>query len=162
VAYGSQEGVAELEGVLSGHLRMASYVTAVLFGAPPRGAHLRCGRCDSARAVIDKMRPLAESMRTYVFEPELLRVEAGGLRDGGREADARRLLLRATEKARSQGSWALAVRAAVSLAGKASVDHGADLELLSDLCSHLPPDNDTDYGREANALLDRAVVMPTS
>jgi hypothetical protein len=54
------------------------------------------------------------------------------------------------------GSWAIAVRAAVQLARQPSSEHESDLELLGELCDRLPPENDTDYAREAKLLLDRA------
>ncbi|HEU5066482.1 MAG TPA: hypothetical protein VFT86_11530 [Gaiellaceae bacterium] len=102
------------------------------------------------------MRPLADSMKPYVFATELLRVEAEWLLALGRERDARELLLRAIDSARGQGSLALAVRSAVSLSA-ASDDKKADLELLGSLCAHLPEENDTDYRRGAEGLLGGAV-----
>jgi hypothetical protein len=88
-------------------------------------------------------------------EPELLRIEAGWLRAAGREENARLLLLRAISTAREHGSWPLAVRSALALARSPSAAHEADLKLLGDLCARLPPENDTDYRREARALLDQ-------
>jgi DNA-binding SARP family transcriptional activator len=156
-----EEGVGELESVLARHLQMANHITAVLDGALLAEAHLRCNRRDAARAVIDEMRPLADSMRTYVFEPELLRVEAEWFRLEGAEAEARRLLLRAIDTAREQESWALAVPAAVQLARTSSAEREADLKLLGDLCERLPPENDAGYGREAKALLGGIVTTTT-
>jgi hypothetical protein len=101
-------------------------------------------------------------MTSYVFEPELLRIEAELLRVAGREDDARRLLLGAISIARAHGSWALAIRAALALARPRSAGRADDLKLLGDLCERLPPDNDTDYGREARALVGegRATAQP--
>jgi hypothetical protein len=104
------------------------------------------------------MRPLAESMQTCTFEPELLRVEAEWLRAAGQELEARRLLLQAVSTARRHGSWGLAVRAAVQLARTSSPDRESDFRRLADLCDRLPPENDTAYGREARRLLGRVVA----
>ncbi len=98
-------------------------------------------------------------MPTYFYEPELLRVEAEWLRLDGREDDARRLLLRAISTAREHGSWALAIRSALALARPPSAAYEADLRLLADLYERLPSENDTDYGREAKALLAETVAM---
>jgi DNA-binding SARP family transcriptional activator/class 3 adenylate cyclase/tetratricopeptide (TPR) repeat protein len=149
------EGVGELERVLAIHLGMACQITAVLDAALLAEAHLRGGRLDAARAVAREMRPNADAMRTYTFEPDLLRVEAQCSHLEGSDADARRLYLRAIEMARSQGSWALATRSAVQLARTSPTEHEPNFVLLRDLREHLPPDNDTDYGREADALLGR-------
>ena len=92
-------------------------------------------------------------MSTYLYEPELRRVEAEWMRLDGREDDARRLLLRAISTAREQSSWALAIRSGLALARPRSASYKADLGLLADLYERLPPENDTDYGREAKALL---------
>jgi hypothetical protein len=92
-------------------------------------------------------------MPSYVFEPELLRIEAEWLCIGGREDDARRLLLRAISTAREHGSWALAIRSALALTRPRSAVRVGDLKLLCDLCERLPSDNATDYGREARARL---------
>jgi hypothetical protein len=97
-------------------------------------------------------------MPTFVFQPELLRVEAEWLRGAGRDDDARRLLLQAISTAREHGSWALAIRSALALARSAPAEREADLRLLAELCEHLPPENDTDYGREARALLDQGIA----
>jgi hypothetical protein len=101
-------------------------------------------------------------MPSYVFEPEILRIEAESLRTSGRDDDARRLLLRAISTASEHGSWALAVRSALALARLGSARSAADLRLLGDLCQRLPPDNTTDYEREARALLgeDSPVKRP--
>jgi hypothetical protein len=77
----------------------------------------------------------------------------------GREDDARRLLLLAISTAREHGSWALAIRSALVLAGAPSAAHEADLGLLADVCERLPSDNDTDYGREARGVLAETVAM---
>ena len=92
-------------------------------------------------------------MPAYYYQPELLRVKAESLRLAGREAEARQLLLASISTARQHGSWALAIRSANALARAASTDRVADLMLLRDLYQRLPLDNDTDYGREARALL---------
>jgi hypothetical protein len=120
------------------------------------------GRQEAARDVLDHIHSLIRRMKRYFYEPELLRVEAEWLRQDAREDDARRLLFRATEIAREHGSWALAIRSALALARSPSAGHQADLRLLGELCERLPPDNDTAYGREARALLDRGVVCSHS
>jgi hypothetical protein len=105
------------------------------------------------------MLSLTESIPKYFYEPEILRVEAEWLRLCGRQDDARRLLFRSIETARQHGSWALAVRSALALVRTPSGGHeAADLQLLGDLCERLPADNDTDYGRDARALLGRRVA----
>jgi DNA-binding SARP family transcriptional activator/tetratricopeptide (TPR) repeat protein len=147
-----EECVAELERALAGELQ-ASDIWAAMIGALLAEVHLRHGRPEAARAVLDQMRSLTQSMPTYFYEPELLRVEAEWLRLDGREDEARRLLLRAISTAREHGSWALAVRSALALTRPPSAAHEADLRLLADVCERLPPENDTDYGREARDLL---------
>jgi hypothetical protein len=147
------EGVAELERTLANQLRIANYILAVMVGALLAEAHIGRDRRGAARAVIDQLRSVTTSMGTYFSEPELHRVEAELFRLEGSEADARRLFLRAIDTAREHGSWGLAIRAAVQLVRAQYAEHEADLILLGDLCEHLPPENDTDYGREARALL---------
>jgi DNA-binding SARP family transcriptional activator len=151
------EGVAELERALRDELR-ASDVWAAMIGALLAEVHLRHGRLQAARGVLDHMRSRTRSMPTYCYEPELLRVEGERLRLEGREDDARRLLLQAISTARRHGSWALAVRSALALTRAPSAGHDADLRLLGDLVARLPPGNDTDYGREARALLGGGVA----
>jgi class 3 adenylate cyclase len=156
-----EEGVAELERALADELR-ASNIWAAMIGALLAEVHLRHGRPDAARDVLDQMVSLTQSMPTYLYEPELRRVEAEWMRLDGREDDARRLLLRAISTAREQNSWALAIRSGLALARPLSASHEADLRLLADLYEHLPPENDTEYGREAKALLgkDFATTAP--
>jgi ATP/maltotriose-dependent transcriptional regulator MalT len=152
-----EAGVAELERALADELH-ASHIWAATIGALLAEAHLRHGRRHSARDVLDQVRSLTRSMSSYCFEPDLLRVEAEWLRQAGQEDDARRLLLQSIETARQHGSWALAVRAGLALARSPGAGHEADLRLLGDLCERLPAENDTDYGREARALLSRDVA----
>jgi tetratricopeptide (TPR) repeat protein len=151
------EGVAELERALADELQ-ASDIWAAMIGALLAEVHLRHGRPQAARDVLDHMLSLTQSMPAYFFEPELLRVEAEWLRLARREDDARRLLLRAISTAQEHGSWALAVRSALALARTPSAGHEADLRLLADLSNRLPPENETDYGREARTTLDRRVA----
>ena len=148
----NEEGVAELERALADELQ-SSDIWAAMIGALLAEAHLRQGRQTPARHVLDDMLSLTQAMPSYVFEPELLRIEAEWLRIAGREDDARRLLVQAISTAREHGSWALAVRSALALARRPSAARGADLKLLGELCERLPPDNGTDYRREARALL---------
>ena len=152
-----EEGVAELERALADELQ-ASDVWAAMIGTLLAEVHLGRGRSEATRAVLDQSRSLTESMPTYFYEAELLRVEAERLRLHEREDDARPLLLRAISTARHHGSWALAVRSGLTLARSPSTQHEADLSLLADLCEHLPPENDTDYGREARARLGAGVA----
>jgi DNA-binding SARP family transcriptional activator len=147
-----EEGVAELERALADELQ-SSDIWAAMIGALLAEAHLRRGRPTAARHALDDTLSLTRSMPSYVFEPELLRIEAEWLRAAGREDDTRQLLLRAISTAREHGSWALAVRSALALARRPSPSRQADLKLLGELCERLPPDNATDYGREARALL---------
>jgi ATP/maltotriose-dependent transcriptional regulator MalT len=146
------EAVAELERALADELQ-ASDVWAAMIGALLAEVHLRHRRPQAARDVLDRVLSLTRSMPRYFYEPELLRVEAELLRVTGHENHARRLLLRAISTAQEHGSWALAIRSAVALARSPSTAHDADLRLLGDLYRRLPPDNDTDYGREARTLL---------
>jgi ATP/maltotriose-dependent transcriptional regulator MalT len=129
-----------------------------MIGALLAEIHLRAGRREAARDLLDQMRSLTQSMPGYFYAPELLRVEAEWLRLAGQEADARRLLLQSIHTARQHGSSALAVRSALALARAPSENREADLKLLGDLQQRLPIDNDTDYGREARVLLGRGVM----
>jgi DNA-binding SARP family transcriptional activator len=155
-----EEGIAELERALADELR-ASHIWAVMIGTLLAEVHMRQGRREAARELLDQTRSLTESMATCFFEPELLRVEAQWLVLAGREDQARQLLLQAIATAREHGSWAFAVRGALALAHTPSTEHEADLKLLSELCEHLPPENDTDYGRGAEALLGRLATTTT-
>jgi DNA-binding SARP family transcriptional activator len=152
-----EEGVAELERALADELR-ASNIWAAVVGTLLAEVHLRRGRPDAARDALDQMVLLTQSMPRYFYEPELLRVEAEWLRSAGREGDARRLLLRAIKTAREHGSWALAIRAALALARPPVAGDQADLKLLAHLYEHLPPDNDTDYGRETKGWLGAGIA----
>ena len=147
-----EEGVAELERAFADELR-ASHIWAAMIGALLAEVHLWHGRFGVARALLDQTRAITDSMPTYVYEPELMRVEAELLRLAGREDDARQFLLRAISTARKHGSWALALRSALVLARSPSADHDADLTLLGNLFERLSHENDTDYGGEARALL---------
>jgi len=151
------EGVAELERALADELR-ASDIWAAMVGALLAEVHLRRGRRKTARDVLNHVLSLTQAMPSYFYAPEVFRVEAEWLRLGGREDDARRLLLRATSTARQHGSWALAIRAALALARVPSAEQDADLRMLGDLYERLPAENDTDYGREARFLLGRGVA----
>src|SRR5262249_5366418 len=111
----SEEGVAELERALADELR-SSDIWAAMIGALLAEAHLRQGRLTAARHVLEDMSSLTRAMPSYVFQPELLRIEAEWLRAVGREDEAGRLLLRAISTARKHGSWALGVRSALALA----------------------------------------------
>jgi tetratricopeptide (TPR) repeat protein len=155
-----EEGIAELEKALADELK-ASHIWAVVIETLLAEIHIRRGRREAARDLLDQTRSQTVSMATCFFEPELLRVEAHWLVLVGREDEARQLLLRAIATAREHGSWAFAVRAAVALAHARSAEHAADLKVLAELCEHLPPENDTDYGREAQALLDRPARTTT-
>jgi len=156
-----EEGVEEFERALADELQ-ASHIWAAVIGTLLAEAHLRRGRREAARDLLDQMRSLTASMATYLFEPDLLRIEAEWLRLAGQEGEARQLLLQAIQTARQHGSWALAVRSALALARPPSAGHEADLRLLADLCERLPAENDTDYGREARALLGRGVAAIVS
>lgn len=100
-------------------------------------------------------------MPRFFYAPEFLRVEAEWMRLAGRDDDARRLLLRAISTAREHGSWALAVRSALALARPSAAGRDADFRLLGNVCDRLPPENDTDYGREAKALLGTSRSVTT-
>jgi DNA-binding SARP family transcriptional activator/tetratricopeptide (TPR) repeat protein len=152
-----QEGVAELERALADELQ-SSDIWAAMTGTLLAEAHLRRGRPKAARHVLDDMLSLTQAMPSYVFEPELLRIEAEWLRSAGRGDDARPLLLRAISTARKHGSLALAVRSALTLVRSPLAARVPDLKLLGDLCERLPPDNATDYGREARAVLGEGIA----
>jgi hypothetical protein len=116
--------------------------------------HLRMSRDAAARRVLEQVRSLTAPMRAdFFYAPELRHVEAKWLGRAGRHADARRLLLDAIRTARRHGSWALAIRSALELARSESPENLGDLELLRELSEQLPADNDTDYAREARALV---------
>jgi tetratricopeptide (TPR) repeat protein len=151
-----EDGVAELDRALADELR-ASNIWAAVVGTLLVEAHLGQGRHEQAREVLDRMLSLTRTIPRYFYEPELLRVEAEWLRLRGEEDDARRLLLRAIETAMQHGSLALAIRSASALARSPQADAG-DLGLLAGLSQRLPPDNNTDYGREARALLDQGAT----
>jgi hypothetical protein len=74
-----EEGVAELERALADELR-SSHIWAAIIGALLAEVHLRDGRPNAARDVLDHMVSLTKSMPACVFEPELLRIEAEWLR----------------------------------------------------------------------------------
>jgi tetratricopeptide (TPR) repeat protein len=147
-----EEGVVELKRALADELRLSD-IWAAMIGALLAEVYLRLGRPTAARHVLDEMLALTRTMPSHVFEPELLRAEAAWLRMGGREDDARQLLLRAISTAREHGSWALAIRSALALARPHSAARTGALKLLGELCERLPLDNATDYARDARALL---------
>jgi hypothetical protein len=147
-----EEGVAELERGLADELG-ASDIWAAMIAALLAETHVRQARQTPARDVLDRMRSLTESKPAGLFEPEFLRVEAHWLARAGRGDEARPLLLEAISTAEHHGSLALAIRAALALAGTPSTDHQADLTLLDELCNRLPSENATDYAREAQSLL---------
>jgi ATP/maltotriose-dependent transcriptional regulator MalT len=149
----NEEGVAELEGALAGELQ-ASDIWAAMIGTLLAEAHLRHGRPEAARALLGQVRSLTQPMPTYFYAPEIFRIEAELVRLDGREDKSRQLLLRAISTARDDGSWALAVRSALALSRLPSATPEADLRLLADLFERIPPGNDTDYARDARALLD--------
>jgi tetratricopeptide (TPR) repeat protein len=154
------EGVAELERAFADELR-ASHIWAAMIGALLAEVHLRHGRSEVARDLLNQTQSLTKPMSMYLYEPELMRVDAEWLRLDGRDDDARRLLLRAISTAGRHGSWALAVRSALAVVRSPSSERDADLTLLNDLCERLPLDNDTDYGREARALVGGGVATTT-
>jgi tetratricopeptide (TPR) repeat protein len=147
-----EEGVAELERALADELR-ASTIWAAMIGTLLAEVHLSQGRHEAARLLLDQVQSLTASMPAYYYQPEVQRVEAEWLHMAGRQAEARRLLIVSVRTARQHGSWALAIRSALGLARSDSTDQEADLKLLRDLCRQVPVDNDTDYARDARALL---------
>jgi DNA-binding SARP family transcriptional activator len=155
------EGVGELERALADELQ-SSDIWAAMIGTLLTDVHLRRGRREAARDVLDQTLSFTQSMPDYFYEPEILRVEAEWLRLCGRPDDARRLLLRAIATAGEHGSWALAIRSALALARTPSAEHEADLRLLGGLCERLPIENDTDYAREARAILGQGVARTVS
>ncbi|MFL5925626.1 MAG: BTAD domain-containing putative transcriptional regulator [Gaiellaceae bacterium] len=154
-----EEGVTELERAFAGELQ-ASDIWAAMIGTLLADVHLRHQRPEAARALLDQVRSLTQSMPTYFYEPEIFRVEAEWLHLDGREDEGRRLLLRAIATAREHGSWALAIRSALALSRLPSATPEADLELIADLYERLPAENDTDYARDARALLAKGVATP--
>jgi class 3 adenylate cyclase/tetratricopeptide (TPR) repeat protein len=146
------EGVNELERALTDELR-ASTIWAVMVATMLAEIHLRRGRREAARTLLDQARSLTESMPTYYYEPELLRVESAWLSLAGRRADARQRLVASIGIARQHGSLALAVRSALALVQTDSAQREADLKLLQVLCAQLPRDNDADYARDARARI---------
>jgi class 3 adenylate cyclase/tetratricopeptide (TPR) repeat protein len=152
------DSVAELEQALAGELRASDSIWAALIAALLAEVHMRQGRNEAARDLLDQMRSLTESKPPCVFEPEFLRVEAYWLVGAGQEEEARRLLLEAITTAEKHGSMALAIRAALALARTPSTEQGTDLTLLSELCGRLPRENDTDYRREAQSFVGAATA----
>jgi DNA-binding SARP family transcriptional activator len=148
------EAIEELETALADQMRIANHINAVIIGAILAEAHIRAEMGHAARVLIDRLRPLASSMQRCTFEPELLRVDAECRRLAGHEQEARRLLRAAIDQAEKHGSWALAIRAAVQLARISSAEPGRELDRLAELSDRLPPQNDTEYAREARLLLD--------
>jgi class 3 adenylate cyclase/tetratricopeptide (TPR) repeat protein len=148
-------GVAALERALADELR-ASPIWAAMIGTLLAEVHLRAGRADAARELLNQMQSLSASMPGYYYAPELLRVEAKWFTDVGRPSNARKLLLASIGTAQEYGAWALAVRSALELCSSNSPDGDADLRLLEYLYERLPLDNDTDYSRDARARLRRA------
>lgn len=146
------EGVAELERALDDELR-ASEVWAAMAAGLLAEVHMRQGRHDTARALLDQMRSLTESKPPCLFEPEFLRLEAQLLTSAGEDAEARRLLHQAVATTQQQGSLAFAIRAAHALASSPSPDNRADLTLLSAMCDRLPLETDTAYRRDAQSLV---------
>jgi tetratricopeptide (TPR) repeat protein len=152
-----EEGIAELARAFADELP-ASRVLAAMIGGVLAEVHLQHGQREAARGVLDQTQALTDSMPAYLYEPELMRVEAEWLRLSGREEEARGLLLRAISTAQKHGSRALAIRSALQLARSPSADHAADLRMLRDLWERLPPENDTDYGRETRTFLSESVA----
>ena len=147
-----EEGVAELERALSAELG-ASDVWAAMIAALLAEVHMGQDRDEAAREALDRMRSLTESKPQCIFESEFLRVQAEWLVRAGQEDEARQLLLQAIPTAEEHGSLALAIGAALALVRTPSAEHEADLTMLSELCSRLPPENDTDYRREALSVV---------
>jgi class 3 adenylate cyclase/tetratricopeptide (TPR) repeat protein len=152
-----EESVAELERALADEL-VASEIWAAMTAALLSEVHMRQGRHEAARDSLDQMRSLTESKPACVFEPEFLRAEAQWLGLAGQQKQARQVLRQAIDTALEHGSLALAVRAAVALAHTPSAQNGADLKLLRELCERIPAENNTEYRREAQALLDQPVA----
>jgi hypothetical protein len=112
---------------------------------------------------------LIESERALAFEAEVVHPQFFGIAHAmrgwalvrmGRTEDGVAELERAlADELRSSDIWAAmtcALRSALALARLRSTACAADLKLLGDLCTRLPRDNVSDYGREAKALLDEA------
>jgi class 3 adenylate cyclase/tetratricopeptide (TPR) repeat protein len=152
-----EEGVAELERALANEL-VASEIWAAMTAALLSEVHIRQGRHEAARALLDQMRSLTESKPACVFEPDFLRAEAQWLGLTGQVNESRRVLHQAIATALEHGSLTLAVRAALALAQTPSAQNAADLKLLSELCERLPPENNTAYRREAQALVGQPIA----
>jgi DNA-binding SARP family transcriptional activator len=152
------EGTADLEWALDTHQRVAAHPYAALTAALLAEALLRRDQPQAAEAVIRQMLSLSETVGIYFGTPEILRVEAHYLASHGREDQARRRLLDAISTARKQGSWALALRAALTLVRMASPDAKADVNMLAELYRRLPADNDFHDTQNARALLADAAT----
>jgi ATP/maltotriose-dependent transcriptional regulator MalT len=148
-----EEGVGELERALSAELE-ASDMWAAMIASLLAESYDRQGRSEAARELLDYVRSLTKSKPPCVFEPQFLRVEAEWLARAGQHEKARQVLLEAIATADDHGSLALAIRAALALVRIPSPEHEADLALLDRLCARLPPENDTNYRREARLILD--------
>lgn len=152
----ADEGVAELERALADEVRASTIWTAMI-GTLLAGIYLRQTRPEAARALLDQVQALSASMPAYYYQPEIDRVEAEWLHVVGRHSEARMLLFGSIDTARRHGSTALAIRSALALCRADSSARETDLALLSDLCGQHPVDNDTDYGRDARALIGVAL-----
>jgi tetratricopeptide (TPR) repeat protein len=154
----TEEGVEELERALADELR-SSAIWAAMIGTLLAEAKLHQGQPTAARRLLDDAHALTRPMPSFVFEPELLRIEADWLCVAGRKEDAYPLLLQAVAIAREHGSTALALRSALARARLRSPTSATDLELLHALCERLHPGNLSDYAREAKALFEEAAAI---
>jgi predicted ATPase len=119
------EGMAEWRRGVDLWNRVRGSLGRTAYDALFAEAHLRAGRLDEARAVLDRCKMLVETSGERYHEAEIRRVdaalvlaEAGGLTGAseGARRNAAALLQAAVERARSQGALAFELRAAMALA----------------------------------------------
>jgi DNA-binding SARP family transcriptional activator/predicted ATPase len=152
------EGVAELEVALATQVAAAADPYAAMTSTFLAEAHLRHSRRDPARAAVHQMLSLSDPIGRYVYTPEILRVEAEWLVLEDRADEASRLLLQAVDTAREQGSWVMALRAAVELARMRSAEHESNLRLLAEVVNRVPAECRLRELEEARVLLGRSVA----
>ena len=155
------EGVAELEAALVSLVAGASYPFAAMTSAFLAEAHVLHGRRDPARAAVEQMLSFSNLIGLYAWTPELLRVRAEWLVLERRAVEAQSALLQAVDIARGQGSWVMALRAAVALARIPSAESDSNLQLLAEVVNRVPAECGAPEIHEARSLLGQPVAEAT-
>jgi hypothetical protein len=124
-------------------------------------AHVLHGRRDPARAAVEQMLSFSNLIGLYAWTPELLRVRAEWLVLERRAVEAQSALLQAVDIARGQGSWVMALRAAVALARIPSAESDSNLQLLAEVVNRVPAECGAPEIHEAKSLLGQPVAEAT-